>query len=113
VVKGHPVLIFKDRDAWAVMRLADPYSPPEAQAAARAAAARFAGTAAFACADCGVNVLATGQYYILRAEVWRQVMPGIDGNLCLPCCEARLGRALTPADFDATPEDMARVLAAG
>jgi hypothetical protein len=68
--------------------------------------ARYIAAGGFACADCGVNVLAIGHYYMLRREVWREGMPGIEGNLCLPCCERRLGRRLSPDDFVVEPEVM-------
>jgi hypothetical protein len=51
------------------------------------------------CLDCGINTDAIDEYYMLQNEVWAQVNPGIDGQLCISCVEHRLGRTLTAADF--------------
>jgi hypothetical protein len=51
------------------------------------------------CLDCNINTDAIDEYYMLRNEVWAQVNPGIDGQLCIGCVEHRLGRTLTAADF--------------
>jgi hypothetical protein len=34
--------------------------------------------------------------------LWKQANPDIDGMLCWKCLEVRLGRPLTPDDFDDT-----------
>jgi hypothetical protein len=56
------------------------------------------------CVDCGVDTLATGQYYIVRRPVWAASGLGRqDGMLCLDCLERRLGRRLRNEDFDMPP----------
>jgi hypothetical protein len=47
------------------------------------------------CKDCGVNVLTTGEYYMVSADMWeRQCDLGYDDNLCIGCLESRIGRKL-------------------
>jgi hypothetical protein len=55
------------------------------------------------CADCGIDVAAAGQRYMLRDEVWAAtgLGPG-DGVLCLRDVEQRLGRPLQCEDFKPT-----------
>jgi hypothetical protein len=36
---------------------------------------------------------------MLKEDVWFKVMPDGHGNLCLACCEERLGRRLGPEDL--------------
>lgn len=37
--------------------------------------------------------------YMLLPEIWAAAGMGWDGYLCIGCCERRLGRRLTRADF--------------
>jgi len=53
------------------------------------------------CLDCGIDTFAIGEYpYSLRDELWYAVVPSGRGMLCLDCLEVRLGRPLTPKDFN-------------
>jgi hypothetical protein len=64
-------------------------------------AQRQLGLAGLFCADCKVDVAATGQYYHLRDEVWvGELGLGWHDNLCLGCLEKRLGRKVGLDDFD-------------
>jgi hypothetical protein len=49
------------------------------------------------CGDCDVDVVARGESYMVRDEVWPIHHDG--GRLCIRCLEARIGRRLTPEDF--------------
>jgi hypothetical protein len=61
------------------------------------------------CADCGVNTIKIGEWYMIRDDVWEQAWPGTanfadaehgQGNyLCVGCLEKRLGRELNSSDF--------------
>jgi hypothetical protein len=59
------------------------------------------------CADCGVNTLAIGEWYIVKDEVWKAA--GRLGDLtdsfflCIGCLELRLERRLMPDDFTDAP----------
>ena len=56
------------------------------------------------CNDCGVNVIAAGDYCMLRPRIWRDTFGlGITDNLCLACIERRLGRAITIGDVITFP----------
>lgn len=55
------------------------------------------------CLGCGLDMSAVDEYYMLKNDVWAQVNPAIDGNLCIACVEERLGRTLTAADFTDSP----------
>ena len=58
------------------------------------------------CTDCGINVVKIGDYTMLPAEIWQEKFKlGWDDNVCLRCCELRLGRALAPHEvgFGLTP----------
>jgi hypothetical protein len=46
------------------------------------------------CLDCGGHA----ELYLLRDAVWEESGGG-KGRLCVPCCEARLGRRLHMDDF--------------
>ncbi len=49
----------------------------------------------YKCNDCGVNVLTTGEFYVVRPDIWEgQLGLGWEDNLCIECIEARLGRKL-------------------
>lgn len=56
----------------------------------------------FLCLDCYVHTGLIKHYYTLHDELWKQANPDIDGMLCWKCLEVRLGRPLTPDDFDDT-----------
>jgi hypothetical protein len=75
------------------------------------------------CADCNVDTLAIGEYYMVRDEVWEQAWVGRRRRsgprhwslrhsrhkqrrgpreiLCVGCLEARIGRQLNRDDFAA------------
>jgi hypothetical protein len=47
------------------------------------------------CNDCGVDVLASGDWYMATPELWeRRLGLGWNDNLCIACLEKRLGRAV-------------------
>ena len=52
------------------------------------------------CHDCGADVIALGEVYMVHDDVW-PVEP--DGMLCVGCLEARIGRGLRARDFTACP----------
>lgn len=52
------------------------------------------------CLDCKWNTHVIHEYYRVTNEVWLQAVPGNHGMLCVGCLEKRLGRELTPADFE-------------
>lgn len=54
------------------------------------------------CMSCGEEA----DYYKLLDPIWNRVADR-EGDLCLPCVEARLGRPLAPDDFLFTPLEMA------
>jgi hypothetical protein len=61
------------------------------------------------CADCSVDTsFETGvlHYYSARKDLWRQATPDGAQCLCLDCLERRIGRAVTEADFLATPVEI-------
>lgn len=57
------------------------------------------------CHDCGLDVADSGDYwYMVWDEVWAETgLDPDDGFLCVPCIERRLGRALTPDEFNDAP----------
>jgi hypothetical protein len=61
----------------------------------------------YTCNDCGVNVLTSGEFYMLHPEIWQgQLGLGWSDNLCIGCLEQRLGRRVGPlfgGDFCSTP----------
>ena len=59
----------------------------------------------FACLDCTHDTLSGGECFTLRDEIWLKANPQRKGALCVGCVEARLGRLLTPEDFQGTPLD--------
>jgi hypothetical protein len=59
----------------------------------------------FICLDCQNDVLRGGEYYLLRDEVWLEANPQRRGMLCIGCVEKRLGRRMTPSDFQGAPLD--------
>lgn len=63
------------------------------------------------CVDCRTETLPTepglrAEWYIVRDELWETAGMTLDacdegrGCLCIGCLETRLGRQLTPADFE-------------
>lgn len=58
----------------------------------------------FLCNDCGLDVVAAAENYMVLDDVWTSAGLGIyEGLLCIGCLEDRLGRTLTPGDFLACP----------
>jgi hypothetical protein len=55
------------------------------------------------CLDCGVDTNALDEYYLLHDDLWEQLHPDKDGNLCIGCVEQRLGRHLNASDFTDLP----------
>jgi len=52
------------------------------------------------CHDCGANVAALGEWYMLEDSIWQQATRNAPTqHLCIGCLEERLGRRLTPDDF--------------
>jgi len=60
----------------------------------------------FDCVDCGHHTQLMGEYYTLVKSVWWEAVdkrPDMHTvMLCIGCLEERLGRRLTPGDFDPT-----------
>jgi hypothetical protein len=53
----------------------------------------------YRCNDCGVDVLASGDWYMADPKLWKRLGLGWKDNLCIACLEQRLGRAVKfPAD---------------
>jgi hypothetical protein len=59
----------------------------------------------FNCLDCSDDTLVGGECYMLRDEVLLSANPQRQGMLCIGCVEKRLGRRLTPEDFQGAPLD--------
>jgi hypothetical protein len=56
------------------------------------------------CGDCGVDVHAIGESYMVKDTVWAQArMPKYLGFLCIGCLENRLGFELSLSDFTDAP----------
>ena len=56
----------------------------------------------FRCIDCATDTLASGEYYMVRDDLWAAAgMAPHGGMLCSPCLEHRIGRWLVDADFTA------------
>jgi hypothetical protein len=59
------------------------------------------------CADCGVDTVDIGEYYMLHDEVWSATgmptKPDLRSYLCVGCVEGRVGRILSRADFTDAP----------
>ena len=43
------------------------------------------------CLECGVNVVAVGDYYLVTPAVWKRLGLSWLDNLCIPCLEKRCG----------------------
>lgn len=60
------------------------------------------------CTDCGIDVWTAGETsYQLKYNIWELAYPGYSRGIgvgtsrpCIGCLETRLGRTLTPADFN-------------
>jgi hypothetical protein len=62
--------------------------------------------AAYACNDCGSNVVEIGEFYMLRPEIWgAQLGLDRDDNLCIGCLEKRLGREVSLQDMCGIPQE--------
>jgi len=53
----------------------------------------------FLCVDCGVDTGKIHEHYFVHTDLWLQVMPTVNGMLCVEHLEARLGRKLVATDF--------------
>jgi hypothetical protein len=52
------------------------------------------------CHDCDDDVVCLREWFMVHDDVWTQTgLAPRGGMLCVGCCEDRLGRRLTPADF--------------
>jgi hypothetical protein len=50
----------------------------------------------YLCNDCGVDVIAAGEWYMAHPKVWEgELGSGWTDNLCIGCLEQRLGRRVT------------------
>lgn len=54
------------------------------------------------CMDCGQNTSWMQEFYMLHQDVWDSIVTTFEtsGMLCIGDVERRLGRQLTPDDFD-------------
>jgi hypothetical protein len=58
----------------------------------------------YRCIDCGVNVVAIGEFYMLKSALWEdQLGLGLSDNLCIGCLERRLGRKISLRDLGSFP----------
>jgi hypothetical protein len=56
------------------------------------------------CMDCGFDIGSEpGHYYMLQADLWASINPRIEGMLCIPCLERRLGRKVCDDDLQSLP----------
>jgi hypothetical protein len=53
--------------------------------------------------DCDADTYVNEQFYMLKDRIWKRINPLVDGMLCLPCAEKRLGRSLRHMDFKNVP----------
>lgn len=65
--------------------------------------ARDTNPAGAACACCGTDEVAIGEYHMLVDDVWGAAATDGERRLCLGCTEARIGRRLGPGDFTDSP----------
>lgn len=63
----------------------------------------ISGTDHSRCLDCSIDTIDTGEYYMLRSDLWRGLTGSRYGYLCIGCLEARLGRRLRLDDFMLCP----------
>ena len=54
----------------------------------------------FLCLDCGVDTGKIGEHYMLVDSTWSLTGLGKYGMLCISHVESRIGRQLTPGDFN-------------
>jgi hypothetical protein len=54
----------------------------------------------FMCLDCSCDTGKIGEHYMLKDEIWLSIVKSNKGMLCISCLESRLGRELTPNDFN-------------
>ena len=54
------------------------------------------------CADCGVDTIERGEFYMVVDSVWEHASGGQE-MLCIGCLEQRIGRILTADDFTDVP----------
>jgi hypothetical protein len=64
------------------------------------------------CADCGIGTITSGEFYMVKDDVWERAwrgrrkwyhkVYGLD-ILCIGCLEERIGRVLTKDDFTDAP----------
>lgn len=52
------------------------------------------------CLDCKIDTGKIGEHYMLVDATWQLAHDSNKGMLCVGCIEKRLGRELTPADFE-------------
>ena len=58
----------------------------------------------FQCMDCGISTFHDDKnYYMLNNDLWKSIVPNIDGMLCIHCVEERLGRKVKYDDFSDVP----------
>jgi hypothetical protein len=59
------------------------------------------------CADCGLDTLEAGEWYMVHDEIWDEIWAWDDvlsrQILCIGCLEKRIGRRLTGNDFTYAP----------
>jgi hypothetical protein len=61
------------------------------------------------CADCGIGTISTGEWYMVKDEIWQQAWGHISRSmpfqqiLCVGCLEQRIGRMLRACDFTDAP----------
>lgn len=54
----------------------------------------------FLCLDCKIDTGKAGEHYMLIDETWKLTGLGKIGMLCIQDVETRIGRKLTPSDFN-------------
>lgn len=52
------------------------------------------------CLDCGIDTSKAHELYMLVDGTWKLTGLGPVGMLCVTCVEVRIGRMLTPSDFN-------------
>lgn len=58
----------------------------------------FDDLAMLVCQDCPTEIC-FDNYYMVHDSLWKQAHPNVQGMLCLPCLEKRVGRRLVMGDF--------------
>lgn len=54
----------------------------------------------FLCLDCSVDTGKIHEHYMLVDTTWFSIHASNRGMICIGCVEGRLGRSLTPQDFN-------------